>query len=122
MRKPTDSDYFVLLLAGAFGVAEAYGFGVWLGVATFAVIAAPWLFLKRWRRDSVPLFDFDPGDERQSKIRAEAAALSHYLIITVALIGAIVEISHGRFGPYGVICAVGGGSQMLATLVLPRFR
>lgn len=63
------------------------------------------------------------GDERQQRIGDEALNLSYSAVITVAVVGFLwTELRHGTYGPFGVICTVGGVTQSLALVVLSRRR
>lgn len=63
------------------------------------------------------------GDERQRSLDRDATIIAGYCMVFAALTGAVVQIAR-REGPgaYGVMCAVGGVSYVVALFVLQRRR
>lgn len=64
----------------------------------------------------------DTADERQRSINDEAIRASYYAVLTVALIGFVVELVRGDPGPFTFVCFVGGFTNMIAVAVLRRRR
>lgn len=97
-HKPGDA-VFALVLFVTFGVIMAWGKSEWV------------------------LAGSGGGDERQQRIGEEALKLSSFAVATVAVAGFLwTELRHGRYGPFGVVCSVGGLTYLLALVLLPRRR
>lgn len=62
------------------------------------------------------------ADERQRAMYAEATRAAYFAVVTVAVVGFLFELAHGQYGKFGVICSVGGGTQMLTLAWLRRRR
>jgi len=76
-----------------------------------------------WGKSEWVLAGSGAGDERQRRIGDEAHKLSSMAVTTVAVFGFLwTELRHGTYGPFGVICSVGGFTYMLALVLLPRRR
>ncbi|WP_104202867.1 hypothetical protein [Billgrantia saliphila] len=100
------------LAAGAPGV----------GLAMLAIMlgyAAVMRFGQRF--ESVQLLSHDsPLDERHALIQLHALRAAYFVVLAVALVGFFWEIARGAPGAFTLICAVGGGTHLLATVILRR--
>jgi len=114
---------FIFCLAVTWGVVRGIGSGWQDGLIGFGIIFGFWVVVSFSRGDWLAqLRPGDPQDERQGQIGIESLAVTGAVMGLFALIGGMVDASRGEVGPYGVMCAVGGGAFLLAQLVLPRLR
>lgn len=114
---------FGFFFGAIWATAVTMGQGWGAGLAGFLVIFGWSVFTSVVRGERFELVSADgPVDERQARLRSEAAELSGYVILTFALCGAVWDEAHGRFGEFGWVCAVGGFTYLAAQLILPRVR
>lgn len=112
---------FSAALGAILGTVEGLGGQVGRGAAAAAIVLGFGLFLWLPERESVRLARGE-GDERVQAIQAESARINLILVSAVAVVGWLTERAHGRFGPYGVECAVLGTLVLVTPQVLRRFR
>ena len=61
-----------------------------------------------------------PLDERHAQIQLRAVATAYYMVLVVALAGALWEVSQSQPGAFTLICSVGGLTHMISTVMLHR--
>lgn len=112
---------FGIALGGGWFAAAAAGDNIGLGLFGFLAISALALYMAFGRDEFAAISR--GGDERQRTIDTEAMQISYMVVVVVALAGGLIELASGSgYGPFGVICSVGGFSYMLAIAYLKRRR
>lgn len=110
-----------IVIASVYAAAAMVGHHLGLAIFGFVLIGAFGVF-RAYSNSEWARIDGPEADERERDISVRAMALSHVIVVHVALAGAIFELAHGRYGPFGVICSVSGASQIAALWYVKRRR
>jgi hypothetical protein len=104
----------VYLIVGLVGGQTGFAIGGFLVMVVFAVI-----LLGTSRRSETVRGLMDHSDERINSIDLRATAFTALAMIVFTLVAFCVEVARGHSGsPYYDIAAVGGGTYILAVIVL----
>lgn len=107
----------VMFLAAWLGAGEPVMGLVMLGI--MLTYAAVMRFGQRF--ETVQILGNDPPlDERHAQIQLRAVAMAYYMVLVVALAGALWEVSQSRPGAFTLVCTVGGLTHMISAMVLRR--
>jgi hypothetical protein len=109
-----------LLIAAGTGVGVGLGQGAPTGLVASLIVLAFVIVVEfgRGERARSLAGRADRSDERELAIHNEATLAAYLAVVAVALPGWLVGAAHGHFNQFGVVCAVGGGAQILAVLWL----
>jgi hypothetical protein len=108
-----------LILSAAVGVAAGIGNGPISGAVSGVGMLAFMAFLEFGRGERArALAAPGRGDEREVAIYNEATLVSYLAVVAVAVPGFLVGMAHGHYNQFGIVCSVGGGTQLLSALWL----
>jgi hypothetical protein len=114
---------FLLVAGGAVaaGVWSSGDHGFAVGLAMFYVVCAAIAYVWSAGSGDVAAILRVGGDERQRTMDQRATAVSGLVLGMACLGGAVVDLARGGDGnPYVWLCAVGGGSYVVALAWIKR--